>query len=192
MNETRFTLIQRMKNNPDENSWEDFDRTYRAYIIGIVRKLNYDYHENEDLAQMIMLKLWKGLENFDYKPGQCKFRSWVAIVSRNAVIQNAQLNRNKMFKKMDGGVEIENTSLPEIEEIAFEEWKEFILQKAMEATQAQFTEQVFDIFLKFSNGMKPDDIAEETGVASNTVYVYKKRIEAVLKKEILRLNQELD
>lgn len=192
MTETRFTLIQRMKNNPDENSWEDFDGTYRAYVIGIVRKLNYDYHENEDLTQNIMLKLWKGLESFDYNPGQCKFRSWVAIVSRNAVIQNAQLNRNKMLKKMDGGLDVDKSSIPEIEEIAFQEWKEFILQKAMEATQAQFSDQVFDIFLKFSKGMKPEEIAEETNVAANTVYVYKKRVEAVLKKEILRLNQELD
>ena len=81
--------------------------------------------------------------------------------------------------------------MPEIENLAFDEWKEFILQKAMAITQEQFTEQVFDIFLRFSNGNKPEDIAEATDVAPNTVYVYKKRVEAVLRKEILRLNQEL-
>ena len=191
MAETRFTLIQKMKNSPDENSWVDFDQTYRPYIIGIVRKMNYDFHENEDLAQMIMVKLWKSLGKFDYRPGECKFRSWVAIVARNTFLKQISLKRNKVFKDVDDSVEIEGASLPEIENVAFEEWKDFILQKALENTSTQFSKQVFEIFLKFSKGMKPDDIAEETGVASNTVYVYKKRVEAVLKKEILKLNQEL-
>ena len=191
MAETRFTLIQKMKNNPDENSWDEFDQTYRPYIIGIVRKLNFDYHENEDMTQMIMVKLWKGLQNFDYRPGECRFRSWVAIVARNAVTQNLSLNRNKMLKKMDGDLEVDGVSAPEIEEVAFEEWKEFILQKAMEYTQQQFKEQVFEVFLKFTEGMKAEEVAVATGVAPGSVYVYKKRVEAVLKKEILRLNEEL-
>ena len=48
-----------------------------------------------------------------------------------------------------------------------------------------------DSFLQFSKGKSAEDIAKEFDLDSNTIYVYKKRVEAVLKTEIIKLNREL-
>jgi RNA polymerase sigma factor (sigma-70 family) len=194
MHETRQTLIERVIARQDEQSWEEFDHTYRGYIIGIVRKMNFDYHENEDLVQMILLKLWKSMEQFDYRPDECRFRSWVAIVSKNAAKDYLNSKKTKIQSKgehEESSLEIEDHRLNEIEELVFEEWKEFVSRKAWDVVQSKFSDKVQNCFLKFSKGLNAEDIAKEMSLDTNTIYVYKKRVEAVLKTEIIKLNREL-
>lgn len=191
MFETRQTLIERVRTQKDEGSWEEFDATYRGYIIGIVRKMNFDYHENEDLVQMILLKLWKGMEKFDYRPNECRFRSWVAIVAKNCTRDHLASKKTKLKANDPIEENIEDSRLDMIEELVFEEWKEFISKKAWDVVVEKFSQKVIDTFLAFSKGSNPDEIAEDLNIDRNTVYVYKKRVETVLKTEILKLNSDL-
>ncbi|MCM8530447.1 MAG: sigma-70 family RNA polymerase sigma factor [Lentisphaeraceae bacterium] len=193
-NETRHTLIQRMIETPDEKSWEEFDLTYRPYVYGILSRINSGPLDNEDITQAVMLKLWKGLKTFDYRPGKCKFRSWVAIIARNTLYKEASLKRNKVTLNTDAeaDVSIDSPISPEIETLVNEEWKSFILKKAMESTKGQFSERVFEVFWLSSTGKSVEEVASETNTEVNTVYVYRRRVEAVLKKEVARLFQDLD
>lgn len=194
MHETRQTLIERVRTQQDEQSWEEFDDTYRGYIIGIVRKMNFDYHENEDLVQMILLKLWKSMDQFDYRPDECRFRSWVAIIAKNAIRDYLSSKKNKVQSKSessDESLEIEDNRMDDIDQLVFEEWKEFVSRKAWDVVQSKFSEKVQTCFLKFSKGLSAEDIAKEMQLDTNTIYVYKKRVEAVLKTEIIKLNREL-
>lgn len=194
MHETRQTLIERVRNRQDERSWEEFDETYRGYIIGIVRKMNFDYHENEDLVQMILLKLWKSMDQFDYRPDECRFRSWVAIISKNAIKDYLSAKKNKLQSKGDpqeNNLEIEDHRMDKIDELVFDEWKEFVSRKAWDVVQNKFSEKVQTCFLKFSKGLSAEEIAKEMQLDTNTIYVYKKRVETVLKTEIIKLNREL-
>ena len=65
---TRMTLIQRVKNNLDETSWEDFTETYTPYIMAILHRSGIPHNQVEDLCQDILLKIWKSIGNFDYNP----------------------------------------------------------------------------------------------------------------------------
>ena len=191
MQDTRQTLIQRVRQDADESSWSEFDKTYRPYIIGIVRKMNFDYHENEDLAQLILMKLWKGMADFEYRPNECKFRSWVAIVSKNAIRDFIANKQRKVKEQSELELDLEDRRLGMIDEWVFDEWKEFVSQRAWTVVEEKFSQNVIDTFLMFSKGLKAEDIANELKMDKNTVYVYKKRVEAVLKSEILKLNREL-
>ncbi|MCM8530443.1 MAG: sigma-70 family RNA polymerase sigma factor [Lentisphaeraceae bacterium] len=192
--ETRYTLIQRMINEPDERSWEDFDSTYRPYVYGFLSRINRGPLDNEDITQAAILKLWKGLRKFEYRPEKCKFRSWVAIVARNTLYKEASLKRNKvvLYSDNDEDSKTEEPVSPEIEKIASDEWKNFILKKALEITKLQFSERVFEVFWLSSTGKSVESVATETKTEVNTVYVYRRRVEAVLKREVAKLYYDLD
>ena len=82
---THQTLIARVRDQYDESSWNEFVGYYEKYIYTVVCRLGLSHHDALDLVQNILLLLWKNLQNFDYQPEKCKFRSWMNKVIRNEV-----------------------------------------------------------------------------------------------------------
>ena len=187
---TRQTLIERVSNSKDEKSWHEFIDIYQRYIQGFMLKMGVDFHEAEDLTQKVLLKLWQKMPEFEYRPGECRFRSWLVIISRSLLRDYQNLKQNKMREKIDHVEVLEALVEPDIEALSLSEWKEFISKLAWERISNRFKPEVLDVFLK-SSEMDIAQIAEESGFAENTVYVYKKRVETALKKEIFNLNYEL-
>ena len=187
---TRQTLIERVSNSKDEKSWQEFVNIYRPYIQGFMLKMGLDFHEAEDLAQTVLLKLWKKMPEFEYRPGECRFRSWLAIVSRSLLRDHRNLKQNKMRDQLDHEEIPEVEVSAEIEALCLSEWKEFISNLAWERISLRFKPEILEVFLQ-SSEKEIFDIAEEFGIAENTVYVYRKRVETALKKEIFNLNYEL-
>jgi RNA polymerase sigma factor (sigma-70 family) len=190
---TRKTLIERVKKFKDDDSWEDFVHYYRGYIFAVIQGMGLKNQEAEDLSQKVLLKLWKKLPDFDYRPGQCKFRTWLCTVVRSVVISEirSQTSRGKGYQKLQESLDGEAFSLPEIEQMAVQEWKAHVGKLAWENIKDSFTDKVIEAFLLFSEGLTTVQIAEKLGVEANTVNVYKKRVRDRLCKEINLLDSEL-
>ena len=191
MDLTNETLIQRICSKQDDDTWKEFDATYRSYIIAFVNRMGLSYHESQDLCQIIMVKLWKGLPRFQYKRGECRFRTWLITVSRNAIRDYVALKQNKMRKQTDSGLEIDYPVTADIEKITQQEWEVFIYKKAWDNVKTQFSESVLKAFNLSAQKVPNQQIADELGLASSSIYTYRHRVETALKKEILRLNDEL-
>ncbi|MCM8533609.1 MAG: sigma-70 family RNA polymerase sigma factor [Lentisphaeraceae bacterium] len=187
---TRRTLIERVTNSADESSWDEFVNIYQRYVLGFMLKMGINFHEAEDLTQKVMVKLWKKLPEFEYRPGTCRFRSWLAIISRSLIRDHRNLKQNKLNSQMSDEEVPDVEITAEIETISLIEWKEFISKLAWERVSKRFNQLALDVFLQSSH-KEIADIAEDFGLAENTVYVYRKRVETALKKEIHNLNYEL-
>ncbi len=187
---TRQTLIQRISNQSDEKSWEEFVKIYRPYIMGFMLKMGIEGNEVEDMTQKVILKLWKSIPTFEYKPGQCKFRSWLAIVSRNVIRDQARLKQNKLVKVIFDQTIPEPEVIAEIELTALEEWKVFISKLAWENIIQKYKPLEIEVFMQCAKN-EINIVASNLGITVNTVYVYKRRIETAFKKEIYKLNLEL-
>ena len=187
---TRRTLIERITTHSDEKSWNEFAGIYQRYIHGFMLKMGLNHHEAEDLTQKVMVKLWKKLPEFEYRPGECRFRSWLAIISRSLLRDHKNLKQNKLNSKIEYDEVPEVEISAEIDSLALSEWKTFISNLAWERISQRFNQQDLDVFLECSD-KDISTVATELGLAENTVYVYRKRVETALKKEIYNLNYEL-
>ena len=192
---TRPTLIEKIQNKYDENSWEDFVFYYQRYIYAVIRNMNIAHHDIEDLAQASLLKVWKNLPKFQYDPNRGKFRSWLCRIIKNTVIdfiRSSQKKADGIKGAADEQDELSSISLPDIEEIAEREWKNYISNMAWDNIKDSFTGKAAKCFLLLSAGKTAEEAGEELGVERNTVYVYKKRVQQKLCREINRLNSELE
>ena len=187
---TRLTLIQRVTDNKDEKSWEEFFGVYRPYIMGLVKKMGIEFNEVEDITQKILVTLWQKMPDFEYRPGQCKFRSWVTLISRTAINDFRKLKQNKMRNKIDSDEIPESKIDSEVEQLSELEWKKFIYNLAWERIAERFKEKELNAF-KLSSKKSAKEVAEETGLGESTVYLYKKRVETAMLKDIYNLNYEL-
>ena len=107
---TRQTLLAKIKNEHDDQSWEDFIFYYQQFIYNIVRRMNMGHHDAEDLVQTIMLKLWNKMPEFEYKPGKGAFRGWLCRITQNET-KNYLRKKNK---HLDRNNEENNRTVPQI------------------------------------------------------------------------------
>lgn len=194
---TRVTLIQRVKNQHDEKSWQEFVRYYEPYIYNILRRMQLNHHDAQDVAQSVNLKIWDKLPEFNYDSSKGRFRSWLCSVAVNEARMFLR-NRRRCEKAVDR-IEIEKTGSwlrevdnPEIEKLAEEEWITYVTTLAWKNVEGRIDPSAKRAFELVSKGRKPDEVATELGLSVNTVYVYKKRAQDILHAEIVRLNGELD
>ena len=190
---TRQTLIEKVKICRDDQSWEDFVFYYKSYIFAVIQGMNLSNQDAEDLSQRTLLKLWKSLPDFEYRPGVCKFRTWLCTVIRNEVISwiRTTQKRSKRLEQYKEESIPATFSLPDIETVAEQEWKTHIGKLAWNNIKGSFTDNVINAFLMFSEGKTTAEIAATLKVETNTVNVYKKRVRAKLLKEIKILDNEL-
>ena len=188
---TRMTLIQRVKNQMDQQSWEEFTEFYSPYIMGILHKAGIKYEFIEDLCQEILLRIWKSIENFEYDPAKCKFRTWLGTVCRNHIY-----NFYERVTKKHNNVDMDESYLPpgeaDINEIIEKEWQVYIAKKAFEKVSEQFNEKAMVSYSEYQKGKDVAEISKEIDVAENTIYVYHRRVKQAMTREILLLVKEID
>ncbi len=188
---THMTLIQRVKDRMDQQSWEEFTTFYSPYIMGILNKAGIKYDFVEDLCQEILLRIWKSIENFEYDPSKCKFRTWLGTVCRNHIYNFYE----RVEKKYDN-VDMDESYLPpgeaDINEIIEKEWQVYIAKKAFEKVSNDFNDKALVSYTEFQKGRDVADISKEIDVAANTIYVYHRRVKQAMTREILLLVKELD
>lgn len=190
---TRKTLLERVKKLRDDNSWEDFVLYYKGYIFAVIQGMGMNNQDAEDLCQKVLLKLWKNLPDYEYRPGSCKFRTWLCTVIRSEVYSwlRSRQSQDRRIENYKNDLDDDSFSVPEIEKIAENEWKDHIGKMAWENIKDSFSQNVIEAFLMFTDGKTTKEIAEHLGVEENTVNVYKKRVRDKLCKEINLLDSEL-
>ena len=184
---TRLTLIDRLRDQSDDKSWEDFAKTYEKYILAIILRMGVPYEDSKDVLQVVLLDAWKALPKFEYRHGKSRFRSWLSVITRHATC--------RFYRKFDQPVEMadqmEAYTDPEVEKIAEKEWKLFVAQKAFDNIKGDFSEHVIEVFLAAGKKMENEKIAEKYGLSSSSVRVYKMRVQNAVQKEMVRLEAYL-
>jgi len=193
---TRETLIQRVQNRHDEQSWEEFVCVYRRYIYAIIRSMNINEHDTEDILQQVLINLWNSLPKMDYTRIN-RFRSWLSTVTKNCVTDFIR-KRTRDAQRLEKAARDETLTylrtirLPEIGKIAEREWEIHLTNMAMENIESFFSGKAVDVFRLSLKGLSVEDIARELNLKENSVYRLKNRVKDRLIQEINRLRQELE
>lgn len=193
---TSKTLLQKIKDNHDERSWEDFVFYYRDFIFNVVVKMNISHHDAEDITQRVLIKLWKTLPQFNYQPEKGRFRGWLCRITGNEVKDFFRARGRSPLVDLEDQEEQDSltdrlSNLPEIENIAKEEWRTYVSKLAWSNIVDSIDHKTAECFLMFARGQSIKEIVTTLGVAESTTYVYKKRVQDKLRNEIIRLNNEL-
>jgi len=194
--QTRATLIQRVQNQQDEQSWEEFVRVYRRYIYAIIRSMNISEHDTEDILQQVLINLWNSLPKMDYEKIN-RFRSWLSTVTKNCVTdfirkRTREANRLEKAGKDDTLTYLKAIRLPEIDSIAEREWEVHLTNMALENIEPLFSGKAVEAFRLTLQGKGVNEIAAQLDLKQNSVYRLKNRVKERLIQEIRHLREELE
>jgi len=190
---TRQTLLIKVREQYDEDAWQEFIEFYRPYIYRVVQNLNQiKVTEREDIIQEVMLIAWKKLPEFEYNSQKGRFRSWLStITQRTANSHYHKTKKANIFESDFESAELQKGIDPEVERIFQEQWERHVADTAWANIADKFDEKVLLAFQKLASGEKGEKVAQELELSQGSVYVYKKRVMAALQKEIAYLDDEL-
>src|SRR2546423_141508 len=83
---TRQSLLSRLKDWEDRESWQDFFDTYWRLIYGVARKAGLSDAEAHDIVQETVISVSRKIEGFRYDPKVCSFKSWMLQLTRWRII----------------------------------------------------------------------------------------------------------
>jgi len=198
---TRESLLSRLKDWKDRESWQDFFDTYWKLIYGIARKAGLSDAEAQDIVQETVISVARKIDGFKYDPAVCSFKSWMLKLTRWRIInQLKRRERDKVQQASDlsGSGETpdlrwEQISDPagfDLEALWDEEWEKNLLTAALERIKRRVDPEQFQVFDLYCLEQWPaQKVARTLGVGVGRVYLAKHRVGRLLKKEVAKLER---
>jgi len=193
---TRESLLSRLKNWEDQESWQDFFDTYWKLIYNMARKAELSDAEAQDIVQETVISVARNIEGFRYDPALCSFKTWMLRLTRWRIINQLKKRRRENAADPFGGRASDAPDpgpeeVPvgfELEAIWDQEWEKNQLDAALERVKRQVPPEQFQIFDLYCLEQWPaQKIARTLGVPVGRVYLAKHRVSRLLKKEIRKL-----
>jgi RNA polymerase sigma factor (sigma-70 family) len=194
---TQASLLERLKDLNDQDSWQEFYTTYRKLIFSFAIKHGLTGVEAEEVVQETVITVARNLPEFRYDPASCAFKTWLFNLTLWRIQDQLRKRHpeNVSLHRQPGETErtstIERIPGPESERLGAlweEEWKQDIFERALERVKARVEEKHFQIFDLYAlQGWPARKVARSLGVSLARVYVSKHRISALLMQETRRL-----
>lgn len=191
---TRASLLNRLKDWTDHESWSDFFETYWRLIYNVAMRAGLSDTEAQDVVQETFVSVAKLMPDFIYNPAIGSFRGFLLKTTRWRIAdQFRKRARDGSNSRVLPGEDAQTTALERIpdasglsfEEIWKEEWEKNLSEAAMERVKRQVNPKHFQLFdLLVQKQWSVEEITSIMGVTKHQVYAAKSRIAALLKKEI--------
>ncbi|MDD7984034.1 sigma-70 family RNA polymerase sigma factor [Lentisphaera marina] len=190
---TRYTLIQRAQNSPDNDTWEEFVSSYKKFIFYMLNQMQVPQNLIDDLAQEILLNLWSKLSLYAKEKG--KFRSWLTRVIRNSATDSLK-KEQRYNKRQENASEVlellENISESDFEKIIDREWRSYMVEITLDSLESQLSETAIEVFKLSLKQLPTEEIAAQMNITTGSVYTLKNRVKEKFSRRLKQLVRELE
>jgi RNA polymerase sigma factor (sigma-70 family) len=203
---TRPTLLRRLAQENDVESWTEFYRLYGRVVRDFCIKAGLTAAEADDAMQETAIAMARHLPEYRYDPKVCRFKTWLLNQVRWRI--NDQLRKRRpetaaqltsAFSANDETAKtatinrVPDPAAADLEALFETEWRKGLLASALERLKANFGPRQLQIFdLLVVQEWPAKEVARSLGVSLVSVYVTRHRVAAAAKKQMRRLERELD
>jgi RNA polymerase sigma factor (sigma-70 family) len=192
---TRPSLLIRLRDPRDERAWSEFVEIYGPLVQRLAKQRGLQDADAQDLAQDVFRAVARAIERYDPDPARGSFRGWLFRIANNLIIN--WLSAQRRYPRGTGDTKmhrmIEDQPKPDGDESAmFEaEYRRRLLTWAAERVRCAFSQPTWQAFWQTGvEGRSPRDVAEALGMSIGTVYQYKSRVVARIRREIEQFETE--
>jgi RNA polymerase sigma factor (sigma-70 family) len=191
---TRQSLLSRLKDCEDQESWRVFFDTYWRLIYNAAIKAGLSDAEAQDAVQETLISVMKSMPNFHYDRERGSFKGWLLNLTKWRISdQFRKRQRGIEHQRRDSHTSDETATVervpgpdgPELEAVWDEEWEQNLVGAAIERVKKKVDPkqyQLFDLYVvKKWTVLK---VAQTLGVNPGRIYLTKHRINRLIKKEI--------
>ncbi len=188
MHETSLSLLDRVKDLADSQSWGRLVDIYSPLLHCWLRRYDIQDSDANDLVQEVLSVVVRELPNFRHNERVGAFRNWLRTVLAYRVKHYWRSNKHRpqpwhgseLAAKIDA---LENYTSG-ISRIWNEEHDQFVIQRMLDAVQPRFKTSTWDAFRgQVIEGRAAEAVAAELGLPIASVYAAKSRVLNALRQE---------
>ena len=193
---TRYSLLSRLQNWTDQESWKQFFDTYGRLIYGVALKSGLNEAEAQDVVQETIICVAKDIQKFTRDRKLGSFKGWLRNIARWRIAdQLRKREKGRARLATEGGAdlleELPDPAGGELDRIWEEEWQDNLLHAAIERVKLQVKAEHYQIFdLYFMKKWPVTKVAKTLGVNVAQVYLAKHRVGNLIKKELKELERD--
>lgn len=198
---TRESLLSRLKNFGDDESWREFFDIYAKLIYTTAVKAGLTDAEAQDAVQETFLSVSKSMPAFQYDPNRGSFKTYLMRLTRWRI--KDQLRKRQGYPQYPLHNARESTATDPVERIADpagcdpaevweEEWEQNLFAVALERIKRRVEPKQYQLFdLSVFQGWSVKKIAATLNISPARVYLAKHRISAALRAEVKALERNV-
>jgi RNA polymerase sigma factor (sigma-70 family) len=194
---TRYSLLSRMQDREDQDSWKDFFDTYWRLIYSVAIKSGLTDAEAQDVVQETVISVAKDIQKFKRDPTLGTFKGWLRNLTRWRIADQLRkrtrsvLAGNNISTPSANPDETAGPVNADLEAIWEKDWQANLLEAAMERIKPRVKEEHYQMFdLNVIRQWPAGKVAQTLGVNIGRVYLAKYRVMALIKKEIRVLEKQ--
>lgn len=184
MDDTSRSLLDRLRDQPCEDSWTRLVDLYTPLIHRWVRHFGAAESDCDDLVQEVMSVVVKKLPEFAHSGQRGAFRRWLRTIAFNCTHLNFRARKKADRDPAETVTEVTDPH-GDLEQQWEREHDEYVTTRALELLRPEFTASTWQAFLRqVIDAAAPADVAAELGLTVNAVLIAKSRVLRRLRDEI--------
>jgi RNA polymerase sigma-70 factor (ECF subfamily) len=172
MDETRSTLLARLRDPADADAWQTFDRLYRPMLVGYACSRGLGQADAEDVAQQCAQAVIEQVGTYQHL---ASFKAWLRAIAEHKI---ADLRRRR--REVQAGTAVwahQPDTETGIEQSWDRLWAAAHLRHCAELVRLEVAPGTFAAFMAYAiDGRPAAAVAEELGMSLSQVYVAKHRV----------------
>ncbi len=200
---TRNSLLSRLRDWGDQESWRAFFDTYGRFLRSIAIRSGLSDEDARDVVQETVIAVAKGLREgrFRSRVGG-SFKAWLQLIVRRRVSDHLRRAKTRPPAQARLDDDTASTALVEripdpasqvVDEIWDEEWARNIAHAAMDQVKGRVGARQFQMFdLYVLKAWPVRDVANTLHVNSAQVYLAKHRLTRMIRQETEKLRRQME
>jgi RNA polymerase sigma factor (sigma-70 family) len=199
---TRWTLIGRLKNWDDQESWREFFDTYWKLIYGVARRAGLSPQDAQDVVQETVVSVCKAIDRFRADPQRGSFKGWLLTITRSRIIDLQRKRQREAAVTVPAPpASTRSTALEDrlvdpsgngFDSLWNAEWERNLISLALERLERTTSARHYQIFLlHVIKQHSAEKVAKATGVPTNQIYLIKHRLTPEFREAIQQLEAKM-
>jgi RNA polymerase sigma factor (sigma-70 family) len=189
--QTGTTLHMLLRDPGDPRAWRAFVQRYTPKVLAWCRQWHLQPEDAQDVAQEVMYKLHRQLRHFSYDPAKGSFRAWLKGVAHHVWTDFRESRRRAGWGSGDPYIHRLLEELESRESLAAaleDEFMQEVYEEAKLRVQLRVTRSTWLAFeLLTQEKWSSAQVAAHLNMKVATVYMAKKRVQAMLAQEIRKI-----
>lgn len=197
---TRYSLLSRLQNWDDQESWKEFFDTYWRLIYSCALKSGLTESEAQDVVQETVISVAKDIHKFKRDRALGSFKGWLRNITRWRIADQLR-KRTRHMEPEDTQdqqrcqaldlAQIPDPAVDDLEAVWEADWQANLMEAAIQNVRRQAKEEFFQMFHLYVVQQWPaGKVARTLGVNVGQVYLAKHRVLGLIKKEARRLEKK--